>query len=216
MPRGAWVRLGVFAAAFAIIAIVVLILGVPSVAEARVWVSDRGAVAPLVFVLIFAGLTIAPFPKSVLAVVGGGLWGLCTGLAICMVAVVLGASLSFYIGRRYIGSSVRSLVGPHMREVDDAVRSSFLAVLAIRVMPVLPFTLLNYAFGVTAIRYRRFALVTAIGSMPGTAAYVAVGATGADITSWKFWAALVAIAVISLAGAIITARRRRKRARAEL
>lgn len=211
VPRGAWIRLAAFAAMFAIAGLAVVLLGVPTVAEAREWVAERGVLAPLVFVVGFAVLTVTPFPKSILAVVGGALWGIWPGLLICMGAVVLGATSSFFIGRHLVGDSVRTLVGPHMRDVDDAVRRSFLAVLAIRVMPVLPFTLLNYAFGITAIRYPVFALATAIGSTPGTAAYVAVGAVGADVTSWQFWAALSAIAVVSLVGVLVAARRRRRR-----
>lgn len=218
VPRGAWWRLAAFLALFALVAALVLWWGVPDAAAARQWVDDRGAWAPLVFIAGFAVLTVAPFPKSILAVAAGALWGMGLGLAVCMAAVVLGASLSFMLGRHLIGSSVRPLAGPHMREVDEAVGRSFLAVLAVRIMPVLPFTLLNYAFGVTRIRYVVFALVTLLGSMPGTGAYVAVGAIGADVTSWQFWAALTVIAVLSICGVIIAARRRRKnaRARAEL
>jgi uncharacterized membrane protein YdjX (TVP38/TMEM64 family) len=199
---------------FAIAGILVLLLGVPDVGQARDWVTDRGAWAPLVFIVGFAALTVTPFPKSILSVAAGALWGLGTGLAICMCAVVLGATLSFLLGRHLVGASVRPLVGPHMKEVDDAVNRSFLAVLAIRIMPVLPFTLLNYAFGVTRIRLPVFALATAIGSTPGTGAYVAVGAIGADVTSWQFWTALAVIASVSLVAVILTARRRRRHARA--
>lgn len=149
VPRGAWWRLAVFAAIFAIVGIIVLMLGVPDATQARQWVADRGVWAPAVFVVGFALLTVTPFPKSILSVAAGALWGLGTGLAICMGAVVLGATFSFLLGRHLIGTSVRSLVGPHMKEVDEAVGRSFLAVLAIRIMPVLPFTLLNYAFGIT-------------------------------------------------------------------
>ncbi|WP_153505683.1 TVP38/TMEM64 family protein [Cumulibacter manganitolerans] len=215
MPRGSWLRLLGFVAVFGIAGVAVLLVGVPDVDAARRWVASLGAVAPAAFVVGFAALTVTPFPKSVLAVVGGALWGMAVGLIVCMAAVVLGATFSFLLGRRFIGDSVRTLVGPHMREVDGAVRRSFLAVLAIRVMPVLPFTLLNYAFGVTAIRYPVFALATAIGSTPGTAAYVAVGALGFDVTSWQFWVALSAIATVSLAGVLVTARRRRTRPRSE-
>lgn len=199
-----------FAALFAAAAIAVLIVGVPDVAQARSWVEQRGAWAPIVFIMGFAVLTVTPFPKSILAVAGGALWGMGAGLLICMCAVLLGATFSFFIGRYLIGTSVRMLVGPHMREVDEAVRRSFLAVLAVRVMPVLPFTLLNYAFGVTAIRYVVFALSVAIGSTPGTGAYVAVGAIGADVTSWQFWAVLAAIATVSLVAVLLAARRRRR------
>lgn len=216
VPRGAWWRLAAFAAIFAIVGIVVLMLGVPDATQARQWVADRGAWAPAVFIVGFAVLTVTPFPKSILSVAAGALWGLGTGLAICMCAVVLGATFSFLLGRHLIGTSVRSLVGPHMKEVDEAVSRSFLAVLAIRIMPVLPFTLLNYAFGITKIRYLVFALATLVGSTPGTGAYVAVGAIGADVTSWQFWAALAAIACVSLVAVILTARRRRRNAQARL
>lgn len=214
VPRGSWIRLAAFAATFAIAGLAVLLIGVPSVAQARDWVQARGALAPIVFVVGFAALTVTPFPKSVLSVAGGALWGMGTGLAICMAAVVLGATFSFFLGRHLVGSSVRTLAGPHMAQVDDAVRRSFLAVLAVRIMPVLPFTLLNYAFGVTAIRYPVFALATAIGSTPGTGAYVAVGAIGADVSSWQFWTVLAAIATISLIAVILAARRRRRDAAA--
>lgn len=213
VPRGAWWRLGLFTGLFAVLALLVLILGVPDGGQARQWVAERGAWAPLVFIVGFASLTVGPFPKSILAVVAGALWGMGTGLAICMAAVVLGATFSFFLGRHLIGASVRTLVGPHMHAVDEAVARSFLAVLAIRVMPVLPFTLLNYAFGITRIRYLVFALSTAIGSTPGTGAYVAVGAIGADVTSWQFWVALSVIAGVSLLAVILAARRRRKNAR---
>lgn len=214
VSRRAWWQLAAFVALFAVAAITVLTLGVPDVEQARQWVADRGGWAPVVFIVVFAALTVTPFPKSILSVAGGALWGLGTGLLICMAAVVLGATFSFLLGRHLIGHSVRPLAGPHMKEVDDAVARSFLAVLAIRIMPVLPFTLLNYAFGITRIRYAVFALATAIGSTPGTGAYVAVGATGADVTSWQFWAVLAAIASVSLIAVIIAARRRRRNARA--
>ncbi|WP_106849509.1 TVP38/TMEM64 family protein [Blastococcus sp. Marseille-P5729] len=208
VPRGSWIRLAAFAVTFAIAGLVLLLIGVPTVAEARDWVRARGPIAPVVFVVGFAALTVTPFPKSVLSVAGGALWGIGVGLAICVAAVVLGATFSFVLGRHVVGSSLRTLAGPHMKQVDDAVRRSFLAVLAVRIMPVLPFTLLNYAFGVTAIRYPVFALATAIGCTPGTGAYVAVGAYGADVTSWQFWVVLASIATVSLIAVILGIRRR--------
>lgn len=214
VPRGSWIRLAAFAVTFAIAGLVLLLIGVPTVAEARDWVQARGPIAPVVFVVGFAALTVTPFPKSVLSVAGGALWGIDVGLAICVAAVVLGATFSFFLGRHVVGSSLRTLAGPHMKQVDDAVRRSFLAVLAVRIMPVLPFTLLNYAFGVTAIRYPVFALATAIGSTPGTGAYVAVGAYGADVTSWQFWVVLASIATVSLIAVILGIRRRRRDAAA--
>ncbi|MFV0532442.1 MAG: TVP38/TMEM64 family protein [Cumulibacter sp.] len=208
VPRRAWWHLGVFAGCFAVAGVCVLVFGLPSGAEIRDGVAQWGLWGPVFFVLVFSLVTVGPFPKSILSMAAGALWGVAGGVLICMCAGALGATYSFFLGRYVIGRSVRPLVGPHMREVDEAVDRNFLAVLGIRLLPVLPFTLLNYAFGVTRIRYTFFAVATLLGSIPATTAYVLVGASGGDVTSWQFWVALGAIGMLSVIALIMTAVRR--------
>lgn len=182
----------------------------PSVDQAREWVSRLGPAAPVGFAIVFAALTLTPFPKSVLSVVAGALWGLGWGLAVCIAAVLMGASAAFFVGRRMLGDAVRTLAGRQMVVIDDAARrSTFLAVLAVRIIPVLPFTLMNFAFGVTRVRFAPFFFATAVGSVPATAAYVGVGAFGADPLSWQFWVALLAVAMLTVIGLIVAHRRYR-------
>lgn len=213
IPRAAWFKLTLFAAVFAVAGIVVLTQGVPSVQSARDYVTDLGAVAPLLFGLGFGILTLTPFPKAVLAVVAGALWGLPTGLLICLVGVLFGATMAFYVGRFLIADAVRGLAGPVMRDIDDAAgKSTFLAVLAVRIIPVLPFTVMNFAFGVTAVRFWPFFAATGVGSILATGAYVAVGSFGHDLTSWQFWAALAAVGSMTLIGLVVAHRRMTARA----
>ncbi|GAB3297493.1 TVP38/TMEM64 family protein [Epidermidibacterium keratini] len=212
LPASAWWKLAVFAGLFAAAAIVVLVAGIPSVAEARTYVRGLGAAAPVLFATGFGLLTLTPFPKSILAVVAGALWGLGLGLVICLAGVLLGATLAFFVGRFLIAHAVRGLAGDAMTVIDDAARkSTFLAVLAVRIIPVLPFTVMNFAFGVTVVRFLPFFAATGVGSILGTGAYVAVGAFGHDVTSWQFWAALAAVGSMTLVGLWVARRKMRKR-----
>ena len=74
----------------------------------------------------------------------------------------------------------------------------FLGILIARLIPVIPFTLLNYAAGLSSVRFLPFLGATVIGMLPGTASYVAVGAYGIQPHSWEFALALLVLLVVGL------------------
>ncbi|MDQ3453171.1 MAG: VTT domain-containing protein, partial [Actinomycetota bacterium] len=77
-------------------------------------------------------------------------------------------------------------------------------------VPVLPFTAINYAAGLTAVRLRDYALGTALGIIPGTVAFVALGAYGSTPGSWPFVVAVVALVALITGGAAVARRSRRR------
>ncbi|WP_372729855.1 TVP38/TMEM64 family protein, partial [Nocardioides sp.] len=81
-------------------------------------------------------------------------------------------------------------------------RRGFTTVLVARLIPLVPFSSANYAFGVTSVTWPAYASATAVGILPGTALYVAVGAYGAQPGSWPFILAVVGLVLLSLAGVI--------------
>jgi uncharacterized membrane protein YdjX (TVP38/TMEM64 family) len=91
------------------------------------------------------------------------------------------------------------------------LRHGVLAALVVRFVPVLPFTLLNYACGVTAMRLRHYVLGTAIGLLPGTSAVVALGSRGAQLSLWVPALASVGLGLASLAAGLIWHHRSRFR-----
>ncbi len=83
------------------------------------------------------------------------------------------------------------------------------AVLVARLVPVLPFTAVNYASGLTAIGFWPYLLATAVGILPGTVAYVAIGAYGSEPGSWPFVVAVGALALLAAGGVVWRYRARR-------
>jgi uncharacterized membrane protein YdjX (TVP38/TMEM64 family) len=94
---------------------------------------------------------------------------------------------AFALGRALGRDAVERVTGTRVARVDALLgRHGLLAVLGVRLVPVLPFTVINYAAGLTAVRLRDYVGGTALGIVPGTIAFVALGAHGSSPGSWPF------------------------------
>ncbi len=209
--RAVWWRLGLFAGLLVAAVVVAVLVDVPSVTEMRRLVATSGPVGPLVFVLLYAAYTLAPLPKSILSVAGGAVFGFGDGVLLVYVAALLGAAAAFALGRLLGRDAVERLTGTRIARVEEIVRRrGLLALIAARLVPILPFTVLNYSAGLTSLRRRDYALGTAVGIVPGTVAYVALGSSAGNIGSWPFVTAFGTLAVLTVGG-VLLARRRRQR-----
>lgn len=196
-----------------------LTVGLPSIDQLRADVDGAGARGPVLFVLGYALVTLAPVPKSVLSVAGGLLFGFGPGVLLVLVGSLLGAQLAFVLGRRLGREAVERWTGARVARVDALLRErGLLAVLGLRLVPVVPFTGLNYAAGLSAVSTRDYTLGTAVGILPGTLAAVALGAYGVDLLSVPSSVSLAQLAVVlavvagvagALAARALVVRRRR-------
>ena len=110
---------------------------------------------------------------------GRGAARLRSGLAAVLVAAVLGSTASFVIRRSLGRDAVRGVSNERVRALDERVADhGFATVLLARLVPLVPFSTANYAFGLTSVTARVVRPATALGILPGTAVYVAVGAYG--------------------------------------
>lgn len=190
---------------------VALTVGLPDVAEIRAWVAALGPLAPPLFVLLYAAATLAPLPKNVLSAVAGLVFGLAAGIAIVLVAAVLGAIVAFGLGRTLGRDAVQRFTGTRVARLDALLRRrGILAVIGLRLVPIVPFTAVNYAAGLTSVGVRDYLLGTAVGIVPGTVAYVALGVYGSEPDQWPFVAAVIVLLALSIGGAAL-ARRARSR-----
>ena len=174
-------------------------------------VAASGPWAPLVYVALHVLLTLVPVSKNLLSAVAGALFGLVGGIALSWVASMVSALVTFLIARRLGREAVAAMTGPRIDKVEELLRrQGVLAVVVARLTPVLPFTVVNYGAGVSAITMRDFVLGTAVGILPGTVGYAALGASaGRDATT--FVAAGI-VAALLLVGSVVVGRRVSRRA----
>jgi uncharacterized membrane protein YdjX (TVP38/TMEM64 family) len=204
--RSPRLRLALLAVAVAGAAIAVYALGGPSQAELQQVVDDAGPAAPVVFCLLYAGLTLLLFPGAIITAAGGTLFGVALGTALSVAGATLGATGAFLVGRRLGREQVEEIAGPRVGRIDRwLTRHGFLAVLYLRLVPVLPFNVLNYAVGVSGVRRWEYVVATALGIVPGAFAPSALGASLDDPTSTQFLVA-VGLVVALAAGAPLVRR----------
>jgi len=149
------------------------------------WVEGLGALGPLVFIAGYAAAVVAFVPGSLLTLAGGALFGLVDGVLYVFTAAVLGSTLSFLLARHVARAAVtRRIEGDaRFRAIDRAVgEEGRKIVFLLRLSPVFPFTLLNYALGLTRVRLIDY-LVASFGMLPGTILYVYAGKLGGDVAA---------------------------------
>ncbi|MEM9035029.1 MAG: TVP38/TMEM64 family protein [Actinomycetota bacterium] len=180
---------------------------VTGVDELRDRVDDAGWWGPVLFVVLYAVLTVALVPGSVGSTAAGVLFGAAAGTALTVVGATLGAAGSFLLGRALGRSTVTSLVGGGIDRVDRFFAGRPLrSVISIRLIPVLPFNLVNYAAGFTSLPFRSYVLGTAIGIIPGSTLFVALGASLDAPGSPRFWASLGGLAAFMVLGVVLARR----------
>jgi len=144
------------------------------------WVESLGVWAPVVFMLGYIVATVAFVPGSVLTLAGGALFGLLWGTVYVIIAASIGACLAFLIARYLARGWVeKKLEGqPRFAAIDRAIgRDGGKIVALMRLSPVFPFNLLNYALGLTKVKFWHYALAC-LAMLPGSFLYVYYGAVG--------------------------------------
>lgn len=147
---------------------------VPRFAE---WVDGLGFWGPLVFIAGYMVATVGFVPGSLLTLAAGAIFGLGRGTLFVFFGSTLGASAAFLIARYFARGAIERRLQdkPKFRTIDQAVaRQGRKIVFMLRLSPVFPFSLLNYALGLTKVRFVDY-LIACVGMLPGTFLYVYYG-----------------------------------------
>ncbi|MCG8423848.1 MAG: TVP38/TMEM64 family protein [Proteobacteria bacterium] len=146
-----------------------------------------------VYSVMYVAATVALLPGSLLTIGAGFLYGLAGGIAVVVPSAIAGATVAFLLGRSIARDWVHSQVArrPRMAAIDQAIAErSLLVVFLLRLSPLFPFNLLNYALSLTRARLREYVVATAAGILPGSILYCYIGTTLTDLVALQAGAPL--------------------------
>jgi len=147
------------------------------------WIESLGYIGGIAFIATYILSTVVFIPATILTLGAGVVFGVVWGSLYVFVGATLGAIAAFLIGRYlardWIGKKIEG--NQKFVAIDQAVaHSGFKIVLLTRLSPLFPFNLLNYAFGITGVSFKEYALAS-IGMLPATVMYVYIGSIAGDI-----------------------------------
>ena len=151
------------------------------VAAIQQWIHRLGPLAWLAFMSLYAIATVLFLPGSVLTLAGGALFGPLLGTFVSLTGATIGAVLAF-LSARHLGEDwVRTKAGPRLGTILEGVEAEGWRFVAfVRLVPLFPFNLLNYALGLTRIPLLPYLIATWICMLPGAVAYTWLGYVGRE------------------------------------
>ena len=147
----------------------------------QAWLASMGPAAPGLFVVLYALGTVLFLPGSLLTLAGGALFGPLWGTLYNLAGATLGAALAFLIARHLASDWVEARVGGRLARLKVGVeREGWRFVAFVRLVPLFPFNLLNYALGLTRISFRDYLVASILCMAPGALAYTWLGYAGRE------------------------------------
>ena len=197
----------VFSASLALIGTLTWLFAQVEAADIQGFVAGFGPWAPAVYMGLFALLPAVFFPVAVLALAGGLLFGLWAGSIYTFLGAMVNCTVMFWLARTVGYEKVKAMVESKLSEKWQnrlnvaAGREGFLLLIILRLIPAVPYNLINYAFGLTRMSYPAYLLASALGIIPGTLVFINIGDKAMDVNSPGFW---VAIGLLVLLLAVTT------------
>jgi len=151
--------------------------------QALAWIAGLGFWGPIIFIGVYILATVLFVPGSILTLGAGVVFGGVGGAIAVLIGATLGATAAFLVGRYLARNWVQERIEDHpkFKAIDQAVAAQgFKIVLLTRLSPVLPFNLLNYAFGITQVSLKDY-LLGCLGMIPGTILYVYLGSLAGNL-----------------------------------
>ncbi len=179
--KGKWIRIGLFLVLAAGIALAVAYRDQFDAEMLESWVKQAGAAGPAIYILIYAVGTVFFLPGSVLTLTGGALFGPVLGTFVNLTGATLGALGSFLIARYLAHDWVANKTGGRIKALINGVENEGWRFVAfVRLVPLFPFNLLNYALGLTRIKLLHYLIASYIFMLPGAIAYTYLGYAGRE------------------------------------
>jgi uncharacterized membrane protein YdjX (TVP38/TMEM64 family) len=174
-------RLALFVLLIAGIALALVNREAFDAAALEAWVKDAGTAGPLLFMFIYALGTVFFLPGSVLTLAGGALFGPVWGTLYNLTGATIGATLAFLVARYLASNWVEQKTGGRLKQLKEGVEGEGWRFVAfVRLVPLFPFNLLNYALGLTRIKLSHYIIASYLCMLPGAIAYTYLGYAGRE------------------------------------
>ena len=213
--RHAWWRPVALLAGILVLLVLARVLGIGDrLGDLREWIEGLGPWGPLVYMALYAIGVVAAIPGPALTVTAGALFGSVLGVVLVINAATLGASLAFLISRYFARDAVtRSFAANEKFQKLDRLTEEHGAIIVAltRLVPLFPFNLLNYGFGLTRVPFRTYVGWSWLCMLPGTILYVIGGdALTKGLAEGQVpWALVVMLAITGLIVTLLVRRARR-------
>ena len=169
-------QMAAIAATIVILVAILLLVPRPGAVQLRDWATSVGPWFPLAFLAAHIVITVFPFPRTAFTLAAGLLFGPWLGISIAVVASTVSALLALLLVRAAGWRLDRLAPHPRIRTLDARLRQrGWPTVMSMRLIPAVPFSVLNYAAGASAVRVLPYTWATLAGLLPGTAAVVILG-----------------------------------------
>ena len=150
-------------------------------AALQAWIQHAGAWGPLAFMGVYAIATVLFLPGSVLTLAGGALFGPVWGTFYNLTGATLGATLAFLVARYLASDWATRKAGGRLKQLIEGVEGEGWRFVAfVRLVPLFPFNVLNYALGLTRIKFAHYLVTTYVCMLPGALAYTYIGYAGRE------------------------------------
>jgi uncharacterized membrane protein YdjX (TVP38/TMEM64 family) len=208
-------RLVTIASAIVILVAIALLVPLPSAVQLRDWATSVGPWFPLAFFAAHVVVTIFPFPRTAFTLAAGLLFGPLLGVSLAVVASTISAVAALLLVRAAGWQLGRLVKHPRVDALNlRLAERGWPTVLSMRMIPAVPFSVLNYAAGSSAVRVVPYTLATFAGLLPGTAAIVILGDALTGHVSPLLFLVSLCTASVGIAGLAYEIRTHRRQHRA--
>lgn len=170
----------------------------------RDWVNGFGFFAPIAYIFVWTVLPVFFFPVPILALAGGLSFGLWTGTLYTIIGAIINSTFMFWIAKVLAKDMVNDYLQKKLPEkwwdrfMNADKKESFIIIFILRLIPAMPYNVINYASGLTNISFSSYTLATFLGILPGTVIFLNVGDKILDVKSPEFIISIILVILLTV------------------
>jgi uncharacterized membrane protein YdjX (TVP38/TMEM64 family) len=163
----------------AVTALAVYLLGGIDTAQLQMWLNKVGIWAPIIYIVLYTVATLLILPSTALNLTSGAIFGVWLGTLWTSIAAIIAAIVAFAFTRTVGREIVAKNLAGRWSAIDvEMSQGGLFYVFAIRLLPLIPYGLVNFAAGLTSISFRDYFWGTILGTVPGVLPFVMLGSSG--------------------------------------